>query len=214
MAEQSIAQEKKTCQAEGCPRDIYAKGYCKRHWKQLWRHGEILSRTYHDPNEIIIKGTVAEVVLYNQKNQEVGRTIINVEDVEKIKGHKWYLSQGYAATIINGKMVRMSNFIMDFTPSREEVIDHKDRDGLNNRKMNFRKCTTQQNSCNKKMQKNNSSGYRGVTWDKANNKWSVAIWINKKSIWLGRFNNKIKAAKAYNKAALIHHGEFACLNEI
>ena len=214
MAEPSVTKSKRVCQAEGCDREQYAKGCCKKHWKHLGRYGKILSRTHHDPNEIIVKGLIAEVVLYNQKNQEVARTIIDTEDVEKIKGHKWHLSHGYAATPIRGKIVRMSNFIMDFKSSHKKVIDHKDRNPLNNSKSNFRKCTTRQNSCNKKMQKNNTSGYRGVVWDKANQKWIAAIQVNSKHIHIGRFKNKINAAIAYNKAAITHFGEFAYLNKI
>lgn len=94
-------------------------------------------------------------------------------------------------------------------------IDHKDGNGLNNLISNLRICSNTQNARNQNKHKNNTSGYKGVSLRKDRNKWVAKIRIdNNKRIFLGHFDNKEDAARAYNKAALKYHGEFAKLNEI
>lgn len=94
-------------------------------------------------------------------------------------------------------------------------VDHKDQNGLNNFISNLRICSHKQNIRNQNKHKNNTSGYKGVSWKKDKNKWTAQIRIdNNKRIFLGYFSNKIDAAKAYNNAAIKYHGEFAKLNEI
>lgn len=94
------------------------------------------------------------------------------------------------------------------------LIDHKDRDSLNNQKVNLRLCTTSQNCSNKNPSKNGSSKYLGVCWDKSRKKWRADIEKKGKGKFLGHFLIEKNAAKAYNKAAKIIHGEFANLNKV
>ena len=98
-----------------------------------------------------------------------------------------------------------------------EFIDHKDRNPLDNRIDNLRPATTSQNNANSNEPDNingvkHSSVFRGVSFDKARNKWMSKISKDNKSINLGRFINEIDAADAYNKAAIELHGEYAHLN--
>jgi len=88
-------------------------------------------------------------------------------------------------------------------------IDHKDNNGLNNRRENLRTATHAQNNQNKGKSKNNTSGYKGVNWEKRRNKWRARIYFNKNYIHLGYFNDIEEAAKAYEKAAKKYHGKFA-----
>ena len=60
----------------------------------------------------------------------------------------------------------------------------------------------------------NTSGFRGVWWDKFKNKWHSNISVNNKTIHLGRFKNIKDAAKIYNQAALKYFGDFDILNNI
>jgi hypothetical protein len=57
-----------------------------------------------------------------------------------------------------------------------------------------------------------TSQYIGVSLEKSRGLWVTTIRNNNKSIWLGRFNSEIDAAKAYDEAAKKYHGEFARLN--
>jgi hypothetical protein len=88
-------------------------------------------------------------------------------------------------------------------------VDHRDGDGLNNRRSNIRLATPSQNMSNHGPHKQNTSGYKGVTWNKARSKWVAQISFNRRNIGLGYFTEKEKAIEAYRNAASVLHGEFA-----
>jgi hypothetical protein len=92
------------------------------------------------------------------------------------------------------------------------IVDHRDGDGLNNQRENLRLCTHSQNMQNRRLQRNNRSGYKGVYWIKAQGVWAARITVNRVPINLGRFDTAEQAARAYDEAALKYHGEFARLN--
>lgn len=95
-----------------------------------------------------------------------------------------------------------------------EVIDHIDKNKLNNRIENLRECTQRQNSLNQSGSRRSTSKYKGVSWDKVNKKWLAQIMVHRRGKKLGRFVDELDAARAYNNAALQYFGEFAQLNEV
>jgi hypothetical protein len=128
---------------------------------------------------------------------------------------------GYAVLNINHKKPNgkcgnskkwMHREIMN-PPSRLNV-DHINGDKLDNRKSNLRVCTHSENMKNRKTSKNSISELKGVIAHKPSGKWVAQIKSNKIRYYLGFFEDKYEAAKAYNAAALKYHGEFAKLNEI
>ena len=93
------------------------------------------------------------------------------------------------------------------------LVDHINRNGLDNRKSNLRPATVAQNRCNSRLTiSKKTSPYRGVYRHKKKNRWKVSICHNKKYIWLGNFSDEIAAAKAYDDAAKKYHKQFARLN--
>ena len=93
------------------------------------------------------------------------------------------------------------------------IVDHRNCDGLDNRRSNLRIATRCQNRCNTKTSKAAcSSQYRGVAWYKQTKRWKASIQSQGKSIALGYFDSEIDAARAYDEAAKKYHGEFARLN--
>lgn len=81
--------------------------------------------------------------------------------------------------------------------------------------LKLRTATYSENTHNrKKTVSKTSSKFKGVYWSKQKQKWKARIYVNKKQIWLGSFDNEIDAAKEYNKAALLYIGEFAQLNDV
>lgn len=91
-----------------------------------------------------------------------------------------------------------------------ELTDHKDCDGLNNKRSNIRLATYTQNQRNQRISKNNTSGYVGVVWEKRRKKWQAQIVIDYKCYFLGYFNNKIDAVNARIIAAKREYKQFYC----
>ena len=87
--------------------------------------------------------------------------------------------------------------------------DHIDKNELNNRKHNLRPCTFSQNSMNRSLQSNNTSGITGVSWDKDRCKWRAYIKLDGKYKTIGRFDIKEDAVKARLIAEIKYFGEFA-----
>lgn len=98
--------------------------------------------------------------------------------------------------------------------ARWSLIDHRDGDGLNNRRRNLRVCKQHQNMSSRQAPANTSSGYKGVTKHTQNGNWCAQITHKYKRIYLGVFDDIVDAALAYNRAAKKYHGRFAVLNII
>lgn len=197
------------CSVDGCNNKHYGKGYCAKHYRQFKKYGKILERTIFDPNEIIEYDDYAEIVLYNKQCEEVARTIIDLEHVDSVKDYKWHLlSNGY---VYNDKIGLLHRFIMN--PPEDMVIDHKNRNPLDNRCDNLRTCTMQENNFNHSMQSNNTSGAIGVSWSKERKRWIAQIQINGKNKRIGRYKTKEEAIEARKQAEIDYFGEYAPTRE-
>lgn len=92
-------------------------------------------------------------------------------------------------------------------------VDHRDGNGLNNRRSNLRQATHAQNMANKRLYRNNTSGFKGVMRNSGKGRpWSASIKVNKRSFRLGNHDTPEEAARAYDQAARRWFGEFARLN--
>lgn len=118
----------------------------------------------------------------------------------------------------NRKRIQMHRCILErmlgIELKRSDRVDHVNHNTLDNRRENLRLATVAQNAHNSKIAKNNTSGYKGVSWHSAGRKWCAQIKNKKVKIHLGVFDDKDDAARAYNTAALELFGEFALLNVI
>jgi len=94
------------------------------------------------------------------------------------------------------------------------LVDHINRNGLDNRKANLRPATKAQNCRNrsKRQYTNFTSRYKGVCWNRSKNLWETHLRTNGKNIYLGSFHREIEAARAYDRAARHYFGEFAAPN--
>ena len=149
---------------------------------------------------------------YTDNNEEFW---FDLEDYDKIKDCHWkYNSDGYVAGYHRQyhKMVKLHRLVLDIRDSSIEVdhIVHPPRTEhkIDNRKANLRVVNHSQNCMNTAMYKNNSSGYRGVSWHSRFKKWLARIQVNGKNIHLGYFSDKKDACRAYEKASNIYFGEY------
>lgn len=148
------------------------------------------------------------------------KLLIDTEDYDSVIRYSWCLIRSgrtkiikYARARVNGSKILLHRFLMNPPPDRD--VDHKNHNGLDNRKHNLRMCTDSQNRGNRKSNYNSTSGHKGVTWLANSNKWRVRISNGRGcSRTIGLFTDAHDAACAYNKAALEQWGEFALLNDI
>jgi hypothetical protein len=143
--------------------------------------------------------------------------IVDVDDYDKLSADKWHLfenknsSNFYAARTQDCRNVFMHRRIMNAPPAA--LVDHINRNGLDNRKKNLRVVTNQQNCWNSDRGINTgSSRYKGVRLDKRSGRWYASIRNNGKKMYLGSFQTEICAACAYDNAARLLRGRFAFLN--
>jgi hypothetical protein len=136
---------------------------------------------------------------------------IDIDDLDKVKKYKWHICNGYVVTNVEKDYFRLHQMILGFPKSG---IDHIDRNPLNNRRNNLRLCNQQQNTANTGLFKHNSTGYKGVSWDKSRSKYMAKIKLNGRTVNLGRYACAEDAAIAYNNKAKEAFGKFARLNDI
>jgi hypothetical protein len=143
--------------------------------------------------------------------------IIDEDDYELVSQFTWhalwakstqsfYAVRGVHIRGGNSATIGMHNLIMG------DRVDHKNGNTLDNRRENLRLATHSQNGANRRVGRNNSSGYKGVSRDKRGGRWQAGIKSQGKSRFLGYFNDPVDAAKAYDSAARELFGEFARTN--
>jgi hypothetical protein len=139
--------------------------------------------------------------------------LVSDEDYERASQHSWPLdSRGYAHATIKQKNVLLHRWLVG---AREgEEVDHKNHNTLDCRRENLRRCTKSQNMANMRIPRNNTTGFKGVTYDKRVNRFTARIKVNRHHRHLGSFVTAEEAAVAYNFAALESFGEFAYFNDV
>lgn len=143
--------------------------------------------------------------------------IVDECDARDVLRFKWYATPGsragvmYAARTFGGRKskrtITMQKFITGYA-----MTDHINGDGLDNRRCNLRPASPAENHHNLFMSPNNTTGFKGVSFDKKNLRWAANIGVDGVQIWLGRHDSPEAAALAYDNAAREYHGEFARLN--
>jgi len=142
--------------------------------------------------------------------------LVDADDYEELSKYKWYCEvhskkNGYKSArrtqTYNGKDIKISMHRLIMNCSTGWEVDHINGNPLDNRKSNLRIVSRSENMRNRKgLQKNNTSGLRGV--DFQNGKWRAKITINNKTIFLGNWDTKIEAHFAYLNGAKKYHGKF------
>lgn len=123
----------------------------------------------------------------------------------------WRNVRGYRRLVIDGKELPAHHVVFAMVVGRWPVdrLDHRNTIRDDNRPLNLREATNAKNLCNRGANKNNTSGVKGVCWDKQREKWVSQIMVAGKTINLGRHDDLDLAALVYAEAARKYHGEFS-----
>lgn len=159
--------------------------------------------------------------------------LVDAADAPRVLELRWHLKRAkkypgrfYAQHTVrltpgrNGKKANLVLHRFIFGEDAPPLVDHKNGNGLDCRRDNMRAATTRQNSTNVTLSKQQKiGGYKGVSWNPRAKKWQTSICAGvvqpngrRKLIYLGVFTDPAAAARAYDAAALLHFGEFACIN--
>lgn len=146
-------------------------------------------------NKYEILGEVT-LIYAKSKDGRIEFTKIDTTDLEKVMKHpnKWHVyydkrtKKYYVRSARYGKTILLHRLVMD--EPRGLVVDHKNHDGMDNRKSNLKSVTIQENGQNRKgASRVSNSGVRGVSWNKNSKKWLVYLSVNKKRKYLGGFES-------------------------
>lgn len=144
-------------------------------------------------------------------------TLVSDEDFLFLVGDQWRKSKnGYVVRGIRLNGVYTLIYMHVVVASRmkiEGLTDHEDRNKLNNQRSNLRPATRSQNAANVGLRQDNTTGFKGVRFQKQSNKYEVFITVGGKTAYIGLYETPEEAARAYNAKAIELFGEFAFLNE-
>lgn len=137
--------------------------------------------------------------------------LVDESDFERVSSHTWSIAgHGYPQSAICGKSVLLHRWLMDAADGQQ--VDHANGNKLDNRRANLRFATRSQNAANQGIRSTNKSGFRGV--HQQGTKWRASVKKDGKEHYIGHFDRKEDAARAYNQAAVELFGEFARLNTL
>lgn len=184
---------------ETCKKEFYKFPKEVKKTKHNFCCKECFDKYQKQENKIIILKYYAKFIINSEKSGTF-EVKIDIEDIEKIKNYKWairktregifYVQSKYFISTNTKKTIQLHRLIMNCPNNK--VIDHINSDPLDNRKSNLRICTSAENAQNKKVNKNNTSGYRGVCYDKNYNRWTGQVNVNKKH-YIKHFETKEEA---------------------
>lgn len=136
--------------------------------------------------------------------------LLDAENVDLVSSYQWAVgTHGYVTSGAGKRQILLHRLVAG--AENGCIVDHVNRNKLDNRRSNLRICTCQQNMFNREQQANNQSGYKGVCQSK-DGLWQAQIQYCGRAIYLGRYGDALSAAMAYDIAAKRLFGEYAFLN--
>ena len=134
--------------------------------------------------------------------------LIDAEDAGLVSDRCWHLLGQYAGNHSGGKRSLMHRALCE--SPKGVYVDHQNRNPLDNRRVNLRQSSPSQNTCNSKIRKDNSSGYKGVRYKRNRGYWAYQIQCHGRTLHGNGFSSAEAAHIARSKVAKELHREFYC----
>lgn len=181
--------------------------YCSKHYQQVRRFGApAVSR--RDKRPAIVQGDTVKIPI--GVNGKDGYALVDKE-YAYLAEDNWHLTHyGYARRSRDKALLHR----VVGNANSGEVVDHINGGKLDNRSANIRVCSQADNAKNQRVSSSNTSGYKGVYFDKQKNKFVARVKHNYRTYYAGAFTTAKDAGAAYDKLAKDLHGEFARLNNV
>lgn len=205
-----------------CGRECFKKirlgGYtlCSKHMHQFLKHGRFLDnnpRSSQDLNDFRIDGNIVIFDLYDNNQYKNGEFIIDLDDLEKVRYHKWRASYGHIVTgnSTNTNPTQYIHRLILNCTDKKIVVDHINCNPYDNRKCNLRICTQSENVLNKSKMSSNTTNFIGVYPDNRPNRktnYRVEIRYQGKRVHLGSWELLEEAVYARWLAEIIIFGPY------
>lgn len=144
----------------------------------------------------------------NSWNKKFANKNCGCKHTNKNGYQSWVTSVNYKGKTHQLKCSRIIFLLHNGYLTKGKKIDHIDNNSLNNHPENIRESDVSGNTCNSKISKNNTSGTKGLLWNKKKEEWEIRIWLNGKNYYFGHFKNKQEAIKVAIESRKKLHGEF------
>ena len=139
--------------------------------------------------------------------------VVDAADFQRVSSRRWKLARRKSINYAESRnKSSRENIMLHVFLTGWRYADHRNGDGLDNRRSNLRQSTVSQQRANARRKSDNTSGFKGVYWSERNGAYVGRIQCVRKTYHLGLFRSASAAGKAYDDAARKHFGSFACLN--
>ena len=139
------------------------------------------------------------VEITNRAGEVIAHAQVDDCDAPLVRNRKWILATNggcrYAVTTVDGRQLLMHRILLGLK-TNDRHVDHIDGDGLNNTRSNIRVVSHAENMQNRRLHRNNTSGYRAVSFDKKNKKWRARVQLNGRTNNVGTFPTPEAAGEA------------------
>ena len=143
---------------------------------------------------------------YTSKNEKF---YFDLEDYDKIKNYCWHINNnGYVVNKTEEGITLMHRLVMGLKKGDHREVDHIYHKTNDNRKDQLRIVSSSENNMNKSIPSNNTSGYKGVYYDKRYGNWYAEIGVYNRKFRLGFFDDKNEAVKVRKQAEEKYFGEY------
>ena len=146
-------------------------------------------RVRYDPQTGEFFSTASGLKVGFVNDERSGYIFVSIGKTQKVRAHR------AAFALMTGEWPKVD-------------VDHINGDRIDNRWANLRECSSAENSRNRRLNRDNKSGYTGVHWHSSVKRWVAKICVAGRFIHLGVFSTAEEAAIAYAKGAIKHHGDF------